>query len=43
MSNVVSNSLVLMVGDQLVAYEGLQLTVGRCLGIFYMDNGVIGL
>ena len=28
--------------DQEVAQEGLGLNVGRCLGIFYADDGIIG-
>ena len=27
--------------DQLVAQEELVLAVGRCLGLFYNDNGVV--
>ena len=41
--NVVRNWLVLTVEDQLVALEGLRLAVGRCLGLFYAENGVVGL
>ena len=41
-NNMVRNWLDLTVEDQLVAQEGLGLLVGRCLGLFYMDDGVTG-
>ena len=40
--NVVRNWLALTVEDQLVAQKGLGLAVGRCLGLFYVYNGVVG-
>ena len=32
-----------MVEDQLVTQEGLGISVGICMGIFYANNGVLGL
>ena len=43
MENVVRNWLLLMVEYQLVDQEGMGLVVGKCLGLFYTDNGVVGL
>ena len=37
------NLLALTVEDHLVTQEGLVLAVGRCLGLFYVDDGVVGL
>ena len=34
--------LALIVEDKLVAQEGLRLAVGRCLGLFYANNGMVG-
>ena len=39
--NVVRNWLALVVEDQLVTQEGLGLLVGRCLGLFYVDYGMV--
>ena len=39
---MVRNWLALMVEDHLVAQEGLGLAVGRCLGLFYADDIVVG-
>ena len=39
--NVVWNWLVLKLEEKLVAHEGLVLAVGRCLGLFYTDDGVV--
>ena len=41
--NVVHNWLALTVYDPLVSQEGLRLTVGWCLGIFYTNDDVVGL
>ena len=41
--NVVRNWLSLVVEDQLVSQEVLVLVVGRCLGLFFVYNGVVGL
>ena len=41
--NVVRNCLDLTVEDQLVAQEGLGLVLGRCLVLFYDNNGMVGL
>ena len=41
--NVVPNWLVLVVEDQMVTQEGLGVTVGRYMGLFYIDNGVVRL
>ena len=38
-----SNWLTLTVGDQLVTQEGMGLVVGMCLGLFYVDDSVVGL
>ena len=39
--NMVQNWLALTVEYQLVAMEGLELVVERCLIIFYADDGVV--
>ena len=41
MDIVVRNWLALTVEEKLVAQEGLVLAVGRCLGIFYTDDGIV--
>ena len=38
-----TNWITLTVKDELVAQEGLGLVVGRCLGIFYIDEGIMSL
>ena len=40
--NVVSNWFALTVEDQIVAQKGIGLAVGRCLGLFYADNVMLG-
>ena len=40
--NVVRNWLALTVEDKLVDHEGLGFVVGRCLGPFYADDGMVG-
>ena len=42
-NNVVRNWLSLTVEDKLVAHEVLVLVVGRCLGLLYSDDSVVGL
>ena len=42
-NNVVIYWLALTVEDQLVAHKGLGLAIGRCLRLFYSDDGVVGL
>ena len=32
----------MMVEDQLVVHKGLGLALGRCVSLFYTDNGVMG-
>ena len=41
-NTIVQNWLALMVEDQLVPDEGLGILVGRCLGLFYADNLMVG-
>ena len=43
LDNVVHNWLVLTVEDDLVAHEGPGLAVRRYLGLFYANNGMVGL
>ena len=40
---MVHNWLVLTVEDDLVAHEGPGLAVRRYLGLFYANNGMVGL
>ena len=40
--NVVCNWLYMMVEDKLVSHEGLVLAVGRGMGIFYVNDGLVG-
>ena len=37
---MVQNWLALTVEDELVAHKELGLVVGRCLGLFYADDGM---
>ena len=39
--NVVHKWLFVTVEDELVAHDGLGLVVGRCMGMFYMDDGMV--
>ena len=39
--NVLWNWLAMTVEDQLAAQEGLGLAVGRCLKLFYGNDGVV--
>ena len=41
--NAVRNWVSLTVEDKLVSHEGLVLAVGRCLGLFYIENGMVVL
>ena len=40
--NMVHNCLVFIVEEKLFAHEGLGLTVGQCLGLFYTNNSMVG-
>ena len=40
---LVSNWLALMVEYQLVAHKVLGFAVGRCMGLLYADNSVVGI
>ena len=40
--NVVWNLRTFMVEDELVAYDVLGLVIGRCLGLFYANHGMVG-
>ena len=40
-NNEVNNWLAMKVEDQQVAQEGFRLAVGRCLGLFCAENGVV--
>ena len=39
--NVIRIWLDMIVEDQRVAHDGLGETVGRCLGVFYADDGMV--
>ena len=41
--NVVRDWLALAEEDELVSQKGLGLAVGRCLGLFYTNYGMVGL
>ena len=41
--NVIRTWLAMMVEDQQVDQDGLVETVGRCVGVFYADDGMVGL
>ena len=40
--NVIITWMAMTVEDQRVAQDGLGETVGRCLGVFYADDGMVG-
>ena len=40
--NVIRTCLDMTVEDQRVAHDRLGETVGRCLGVFYAGNGMVG-
>ena len=40
--NVIRTFLEMTVEDQRVDHDGLRETVGRCLGVFYADDGMVG-
>ena len=40
--NVIRTWLAMTVEDQMVDHERLEETVGKCLGIFYADDGMVG-
>ena len=40
--NVIITWLAMTVEDQRVAHDGLEETVGRCLGFLYADDGMVG-
>ena len=42
MDNVVQKWLVLEVEYQLLAQEVIGLAVGRCMGLFYADDFIVG-
>ena len=39
--NAIRNCLAMTVEEQRVAHDGLRETVGRCLGVFYANNGMV--
>ena len=41
-NNVIRTFLDMTVEDQRVDHDGLGETVGRCLGVFYADDGMVG-
>ena len=40
--NVIRAWLAMTVEDQIVAPDGIGEAVGRCLGVFYSDNSMVG-
>ena len=40
--NVIRTWLAMRVEDQRVAHDSMVETVGRCLGVFYDNNGMVG-
>ena len=40
--NFIRTWLAMTVEDQRVAHDGLRETLGRCLGVFYADDGMFG-
>ena len=40
--NVIRTWLAMTVEDQRVAHDGMGDTVGRCLGLFYANNDMVG-
>ena len=40
--NVIRTCLTMTVEDQRVAHDGMGKTVGRCLGVFYANDGMVG-
>ena len=40
--NVIRTWMTMTVEDQRVAHDGLGETVGRCLGVFYANYGMVG-
>ena len=42
MENVIHTWLDMAVEDQRVAHTRMEEAVGRCLGIFYADDGMVG-
>ena len=39
---MIRTCLAMTVEDQRVAHDGLEETVGRCLGVFYADDDMVG-
>ena len=40
--NIIRTCMAMTVEDQRVAHDGLGETVGRCLGVFYTKDGMVG-
>ena len=40
--NVIRTWLAMIVEDQRVDHNGIGDTIGRCLGVFYADDGMVG-
>ena len=40
--NFIRTCLAMRVEDQMVPRDGLIETIGRCVGFFYADNGMVG-
>ena len=41
--NVIRSWLYMTVEYQQVAHDGLGESIGKCLGVFYAENGMVGL
>ena len=39
--NVVHNWLYVMLEGKLIAHYGVGLSLGRCMGVFYADDGLV--
>ena len=42
MENVIQTWLAVTVEDQRVSHGGIGEAVGRCLGVFYVNDGMVG-
>ena len=40
--NIIRTWLAIIVDDQRVAHDRMREAVGRCLGVFYADDGMVG-
>ena len=40
--NIIRTWLAITVDDQRVAHDRMREAVGRCLGVFYADDGMVG-